>query len=107
MRRAALGLPLLLLVGCRVVGPDWRPPEMEMPESWSGSGRKQPTLAAWWTNFDDPVLASLVERAIDANLDLDQAQARIRQARAALVVAEGGLFPTANVSGDYRRFRGA
>src|SRR3546814_6371495 len=42
-------------------------------------------LASWWTSFDDPVLNTLVEQAIDANLDIAQAKARLRQAREALV----------------------
>ena len=48
-------------------------------------------------------LSSLVERAIHANLDLRQAQARIRQARAARGVAGAGLWPTVDASATYRR----
>src|SRR6185437_12106303 len=38
--------------------------------------------AAWWRVFEDPVLDDLVGRAVAGNLDLRQAEARVRQARA-------------------------
>jgi outer membrane protein, multidrug efflux system len=36
----------------------------------------------WWQQFDDPVLEELEKRALEANLDLRVAVARVRQARA-------------------------
>ncbi len=39
-------------------------------------------LAHWWSTLEDPLLASLVERAISDNLDLRLAEARVREARA-------------------------
>ena len=106
-------IPWLLLPGC-AVGPDFLAPHREVPPAWQGlatstpsqqsvptSGRVQ--LVEWWKSFRDPTLTSLVERAIHANLDLRQAQARIRQARAARGVAGAGLWPTVDVSAIYRR----
>src|SRR3546814_12194190 len=51
-------------------------------------------LASWWTRFDDPVLNTLVEQAIDANLDIAQAKARLRQAREALVQSRADYLPS-------------
>ena len=93
----ALALCLLAAAGC-MVGPDYKPPETKVPETWNGQEVVTPgtpsktttnsaALVAWWGNFKDPTLSSLVEMAIHANLDLRQAEARIRQARAALGVA--------------------
>jgi NodT family efflux transporter outer membrane factor (OMF) lipoprotein len=48
----------------------------------------------------------LVTRAIAANLDLRQAQARVRQARAARGVVAAGLWPSLDASGSYRRSYG-
>ena len=78
---------LAILTGC-AVGPDYRPVQAPVPDSWAGPVPEtvsQPGLdmASWWTAFDDPVLVSLVERAIASNLDLKLAESRIRQARAA------------------------
>jgi hypothetical protein len=50
-------------------------------------------LADWWRSFDDPLLTSLVERGLAQNLDLQQARARVLQARAALKGANAALLP--------------
>jgi NodT family efflux transporter outer membrane factor (OMF) lipoprotein len=102
-----------LLGGC-TVGPDFKRPEAAVPTRWSGSmpaaaavspAVADENLATWWTVFDEPLLSSLVEKAAAANLDLKLAEARIRQARAAQRVVGGGLGPTLDTSGDYRRSR--
>ena len=59
----------------------------------------------WWKNFNDPMLTSLVERAIPSNLDVRQAEARIRQARAARGVAAAALWPQVDLSASYSRSR--
>jgi outer membrane protein TolC len=110
----ALGMVLYLgtVTGC-LVGPDYQPPQMQVPAAWSGPTSVQQTpveirdLVHWWTTFNDPVLTSLVERASASNLDLKLAEARIRQARAARGIAVAGLGPTVNASGDVVRSRTA
>ncbi|WBY08028.1 efflux transporter outer membrane subunit [Sphingomonas sp. 7/4-4] len=57
-------------------------------------------LVHWWRSFDDPLLASLVERALAQNLDLQQARARVGQARAGLRHANADLLPAGQVSGQ-------
>jgi NodT family efflux transporter outer membrane factor (OMF) lipoprotein len=96
-----------LLAGCKV-GPSFKPPQTPVPEKWSGPlppslAQAEPNLARWWTKFDDPALTSLVNSAIESNLDLQLAQARIRQARAARGVAASGLGPSVNATGSFRR----
>jgi NodT family efflux transporter outer membrane factor (OMF) lipoprotein len=103
---AVLGLCLL---GCSV-GPDYRAPATVMPPAWlEGQGAtfdSQPVeLARWWTEFNDPVLESLIERAVQSNLDLQAAAARVREARAALAVSESGAWPTVDVGASYSRNR--
>ncbi len=106
-----LCLPLLA-VGC-MVGPDFQRPPVRVPAEWAGAnGEKakplaqtEQELAQWWTLFNDPLLTTLVERAMRANLELGKAEARIRQARAARGVAAGGLGPNVDGSGSYRRSR--
>ncbi|HEX6770232.1 MAG TPA: TolC family protein, partial [Candidatus Binatia bacterium] len=56
-------------------------------------------LSRWWTEFNDPTLNSVVDRAVKANLDLAVAQARIREARAVLGFTDAGLWPTLDMSG--------
>jgi NodT family efflux transporter outer membrane factor (OMF) lipoprotein len=62
-------------------------------------------LAAWWNAFNDPVLSQLINRALEQNLDLAQATARIEQARAGLGAADAALLPSATVNGQAARAR--
>ena len=64
-------------------------------------------LVEWWNAFNDPTLSSLVEMAVRANLDLRQAEARIRQARAARGVAGAPLLPQVDASALYQRSQGS
>ena len=100
---------LILLVGC-AVGPDYREPKLAMPASWQEAQQKgveiRPVeMARWWTTFNDPLLNSLVERAVKSNLDLRIAEARIREARASRAVVASGAWPTVDVSASYKRNR--
>jgi len=108
LRTAGVGFVcgLLLLAGCKV-GPNFKPPETTVPDQWVGpvpppATSAEQDLARWWTQFQDPMLTSLMERAIESNLDLKLAEARVRQARAARGIAISGLGPTVDATGSYR-----
>jgi NodT family efflux transporter outer membrane factor (OMF) lipoprotein len=117
-------LSSLLMIVCLIagtgcaVGPDYRRPETKVPENWNGQEvvtAAQPSktttnpvaLAEWWNAFNDPTLSSLVEMAIRSNLDLRQAEARIRQARAARGVAGAPLWPEIDASALYQKSQGS
>jgi NodT family efflux transporter outer membrane factor (OMF) lipoprotein len=106
----AAGLFWALCLGC-MVGPNFHPPQEVVPNRWAGpvpdpaSAPPEIDLAQWWTVFDDPTLSSLEERAVRSNLDLKQAEARIRQARAARGIAASGLGPTVDGTGAVLRSR--
>jgi multidrug efflux system outer membrane protein len=98
---------LLLLAGC-TVGPDYKPQDANAPAGWVGTknaASPDTTLLKWWTEFNDVNLTSLIERAMKSNLDLKQAEERIRQARAASGVAGAGFWPTADATGSFTRSR--
>jgi multidrug efflux system outer membrane protein len=100
-------LCLILIAGCKV-GPNFQPPETPVPGEWVGPLPPAPTgpeqdLASWWTVFADPLLTSLEDRALQSNLDLQLAQARIRQARAVRGIAVSGIGPLLNATGLFRR----
>jgi NodT family efflux transporter outer membrane factor (OMF) lipoprotein len=67
-----------------------------------GIGRRETQskadLQAWWAAFDDPMLTRFVTLALDQNLDMALAAARVAQARASLRLADAALLPSANVS---------
>ena len=112
---ALLTLSALLPAASCMVGPDFSPPAMSVPAAWTRVSSKdtvQPpsktselpaATVEWWKVFDDRTLDALVERAVRGNLDLRQAEARIRQARANRQIALAGIFPQIDASADYRR----
>ena len=98
-----------LLLGCSV-GPDYQPAKITVAPAWLegwniGIDAQPAELARWWTEFNDPLLNSLVERAAQSNLDLYVAEARVREARAVLGFTDADLWPTLDVSGHYSRVR--
>jgi NodT family efflux transporter outer membrane factor (OMF) lipoprotein len=59
-------------------------------------------LSAWWEAFGDPLLTSLVRRAVAGNLDVQTALSRLREARASVSTAAASLRPTVDASGSAR-----
>jgi NodT family efflux transporter outer membrane factor (OMF) lipoprotein len=110
---AICGWIALVTSGC-MVGPDYHPPHPAAPSGWAGvpeAPARHPSvptaqpaeLTQWWKQFDDPVLAQLVEDALKTNLDLQLAVASLRQARAARGIAVAALWPSLTASAQYQR----
>lgn len=115
--RWLLALLLPALLGC-AVGPNYLPPRTDLPPAWSGQEvvtaelpsqtvSDPVTLVSWWRSFQDPTLNSLVDLAVQSNLDLKQAAARIRQARAARRVAGAALGPSVDSQAIFQRSSGS
>jgi NodT family efflux transporter outer membrane factor (OMF) lipoprotein len=90
------------------VGSRYSPPKIAMPAAWqeapsSAIGFDRSTLEHWWTTFHDPVLDDLVARAVNGNLDLKIAAARVREARAAGGIVASAALPQVDVNGQYVR----
>lgn len=108
-RSLAMLLSAGVLTGCDV-GPDYRSPEIAMTSAFLGQEavdrrpvQQQADLAVWWAAFDDPLLTHFISLALDQNLDIAQAAARVAQSRAALRYADASLLPAANVSAGAAR----
>jgi len=100
---------LALLTGC-AVGPDYHPPNVTTPSSWTsplanGETNSPAHLAAWWKNFNDTNLDSLMATAVQSNLTLRIAEDHVREARAERGVVTGGLWPSVGSSASYSRNR--
>ena len=107
-----MGRSLLILVGLGgcTVGPSYQTPTAPLPITWgelpeSGVTSEPMAIAHWWLTLGDPLLNSLVQRAVMANLELRLAKARVREARALRGVTAAGLWPTINGGGTYLRYR--
>ncbi|WP_368621159.1 efflux transporter outer membrane subunit [Paraburkholderia sp. BR13444] len=108
-RTLAMLIVASLSAGC-AVGPDYVRPDVPMPERFMGQtavdhrhATATADLVTWWTAFGDPQLTRFVALALEQNLDLAQASARVAQARAALGAANAALLPSGNVSGQAAR----
>ena len=58
----------------------------------------------WWAAYEDPSLTALVDTALAANLNLEEAQGRVEELAAQFRIARAPLFPsvTANGQGNYQ-----
>ena len=102
-RKTAAGLAAMLLAGCAAVGPDFEPPEADIPETWTQDTGDHITnspheLVEWWKVFDDPVLNELVEAARLNNNTLEIAGLRVLEAQAQLGIATGLQYPQAQAA---------
>ena len=101
---------VLVLPSCYTVGPDYVPPEPDVPDVWhatvaDGLVKGQTSLHRWWTLLNDPVLNDLVKKAGSGNLSLKAAFARIQEAEAQRGVASGELYPAVAGRADLQRGR--
>ena len=104
MRIVAASLAASLLAACAAVGPDYVAPATD-PVSFKNAGQPGFTAgevdAAWWRQFEDPILDDLVARARAGNNDLAVALARLRQARALFSGSERDRWPTVTAAAGY------
>jgi NodT family efflux transporter outer membrane factor (OMF) lipoprotein len=102
-RRLLLVLAVTALSACNV-GPDYKAPETQLPANFSEARAELPAaaqsdLSKWWMVFHDPELDSLVARALAANLDLETAASRVRQAREQEIIAGAAEWPNLSATG--------
>lgn len=106
--RVALSLIFVALAGC-VTSPDYQPPVPDVPVRWGEAPGSQESAAAaespWWTTFNDPEMNALVELAVEANLDLQLAGARVREARGRREATTASLWPSVNARVSMTRGR--
>ncbi len=110
MRRSTPLLLGLALAGCFRVGPDYLPPEVDLPARYAapapGMAEDGSVTARWWERFDDPLLNEIVHLALAQNLDIAEARSRVREARAVARGTAAGLRPSldafGNAGGDLR-----
>jgi outer membrane protein, multidrug efflux system len=89
-----------------------RPSGPEIPVQWSASQPAnpasqpsipitEPAVVAWWAELHDPTLDALITRAVDSNLTLRIATARVLQARAQRDIAVAAYWPQVNFRDSY------
>ena len=110
MRASAL-LPVLLpvvlgLSGC-LLGPDYVRPTVDTPATYRFNAGEATEVAnaAWWEQFQDPVLNDLIAVALAENKDVKIAAARVDQFLGQFVTTRAGLFPQLDAGFDAQRQR--
>ncbi len=104
-------LAALVLAGCASLAPDaaTRPTvaATELPRLAPSATATPAALAIerWWTTFSDPELERLIDEALERNLDLVAAAARVREARARLDELRGAQLPRGDLQAQSARFR--
>ena len=103
---SVLGFFILAQSGCGSVLPkSAEPVALNVPAAWSVGAEKtgNASLLQWWARFNDPLLGSLVFRAMEANTSVRSAQAALRQARALRDVSAAALWPVLDSSASAQR----
>lgn len=93
------------LLGC-AVGPDYQKPAITLPKNWhetTDTAITREFQPQWWQSFNDPLLTQLIRQAAEANLDLQQATARLRDARAQQIMAVAAAFPSVSAKSNLSR----
>lgn len=103
-------LMTFLLNACTMVGPDYKTPDTQVSSKWNTDNHgvtTNPTQdAAWWKNFNDPVLNHLIEVGYKNNLTVQTTGVSVLQARAILAQSVGELYPQQQaISANYTRQR--
>jgi outer membrane protein, multidrug efflux system len=83
-----------LLCGC-VTGEDYARPTLDLPQQFRFENAEARDVAntQWWEQFEDAVLNELILSALENNLDVRIAAARVDEFYGALGVTRSSLFP--------------
>jgi NodT family efflux transporter outer membrane factor (OMF) lipoprotein len=109
----------LVLASCSV-GPSYRTPKPDVPDRFAASAAQaapgissgtavstaEVDLANWWKSLHDPELDSLVDRAVNNNLDIEVALVRLQQARTYEAEVVGHALPEVDATAAEARGTG-
>jgi len=84
------------VVACKT-GPDYERPSLNLPDGYKGASgsevSRQYLDREWWRLFEDADLDLLCREALEGNLGLQAAMARVAQARASVAATRSGFYP--------------
>ena len=100
MKMTLTAVALASLLAACASGPVQRPAPPELPAAFAqgqGLATGLSTQPQAWVAFGDPVLEALIQRGLEANLDLQQAAERVQRSRALANGARAELTPSGGV----------
>ncbi len=102
---------ILSAAGC-AVGPNYSPPAMPLPRTWSAPAAfatahdgDTAKLKDWWVSWGDPVLVEIIDNAQKENSTVLVATARIDAARATVTSAGASFWPGLDAKASDNRSR--
>ena len=112
MKNYFLFILLLLTTNC-TVGPQYKSAKIDTSNSWNApSSNKNLSYTTakidieWWKNFQDPELNTLIAKAIQNNIDIKIAEAKIRKAVALRQISSSYFFPSLDIESSVQKADG-
>ena len=101
-----LALSVLFLLTSCTVGPDYLAPDLSPSQTFIAAQNADTSsvvvtesLGQWWELLGDEILSELIETAVDANHDIQIAQARLLESRAGKRAARADSLPSITAHG--------
>jgi len=95
--------PIVLLVGCMTVGPDYQTPQQNAVELRVSANTETAAYERlWWQRFDDGVLNELVELTLAKNNSIEAAKANIDRALANFTDIDNDDHLLGSLDADYQ-----
>lgn len=95
---------LFYLQACKV-GPNYQKMDVPVEEAYrfDSTATAADTILniRWWSNFNDPILDTLIKVALEENQDVQIAAARIQESRARLGMTKADMWPKFNYTAVY------
>ena len=103
-------LVLSLILSACSVGPDYTPPDIDLPERWSNilqqpEQPERPDLIEYWKQLNDNTLDMFIEKGLTENLTLQEVSYRIDEAFALYGVNRSEYFPDIDLNATLQRRR--
>jgi multidrug efflux system outer membrane protein len=101
MKKILAAVLLSLLAGACAVGPKYGRPQTALHDTWAQAPSTTDSITnlKWWEVYADTVLQNLIQVALDSNLNLLTAAARVEESKAILGYNKANLYPFVDYSG--------
>jgi len=96
------------LISCTLIGPDYKRPEINLPNTYHQEINKDNVLTdlnMWWKLYQDPALNELMDKALVKNTDINAAIARVEESGAYLKEVDAALLPEVGLNSQALRNR--
>ncbi|NDB53843.1 MAG: efflux transporter outer membrane subunit [Chitinophagaceae bacterium] len=106
MKQFLLFFIFLNLFSCSLVGPDYKRPEINLPNTYHQEVDRENVvtdLNNWWKLYQDPVLNELMDKALIKNTDINAAIARLEESDAYLKEVGAALLPEVDLTSQTSR----